>query len=60
MIFVDEYSASEDLETPSSTSSGNTFGIQDSVNIVWPLCYYLELGFETLGSLSFIFSEFKS
>lgn len=37
-MFVDEHSTSEDLETHLSTSSGNIFGIQDTVNIVWPLC----------------------
>lgn len=37
MIFVDECSASEDWQTPSSTTSENTFGIQEMVNINWPL-----------------------
>lgn len=43
VIFVDEHSASEDLETRSSTSSENTFGIQDTVNIAWPLSLYIYL-----------------
>lgn len=41
MILVDEHSANEDVESASSISSGNTFGIQDTVTIDWPLSSYL-------------------
>lgn len=43
VIFVDEHSDSEDLETRSRTSSENTFGIQDMVNIAWPLSLHIYL-----------------
>lgn len=60
VISVDEHSPSEDLETPSSTSSGNTFGIQDTVNIAWPIMLLFIIGvLKHWGHFSLSFQSLK-